>query len=216
MKSILRGGSSGFSIFALFLPAALYLCICSLYSIISASLISRSLSWIGSMRYRQRVSRPLPEDARAVTKRKRLAFTGRLLYMPVTFGMATESTVSDPSSKMSESSAESDFLTTFLSRSGRLSTILCEKVGSSSSISCPSITSVSSQTSFVESGVDAELLPSFLRNEVFDLFDVFEGIEMLIPCSFASWKKVLMVTPVPCARRHLSYCLSVSSAEYSG
>ena len=38
---------------------------------------------------------------------------------------------------------------------------------------------------------------------------IFEA-EMSIPASFASWKKVAMVTPLPFAERHLSYCLSVS------
>ena len=38
----------------------------------SASLISLRRSWMGSTRCRQRLRRPLPDEARAVMKRKRL------------------------------------------------------------------------------------------------------------------------------------------------
>ena len=72
MKSIFIGGSSGFSMSTFFFPAALYSASLCLYSITSASLISRRRSWIGSTRCRQRLSRPFPDDALAVTKRKRL------------------------------------------------------------------------------------------------------------------------------------------------
>ena len=69
MKSIRIGGSSGFSISTFFLPAALYSASLCLYSMTSASLISRRRSWMGSTIYRQSARRPLPEEALAVTNR---------------------------------------------------------------------------------------------------------------------------------------------------
>ena len=58
------------------------------------------------------------------------------------------------------------------------------------------------------------LEPKFQKSkEPFSMLWIFEA-EMSIPASFASWKKVAMVTPLPFAERHLSYCLSVSRWSY--
>lgn len=46
-----------------------------------------------------------------------------------------------------------------------------------------------------------------------DLGDLGDFVTKFIPASFASWKKVLMVIPVPVALRHLLYCVSVSCSE---
>ena len=76
MRRSLRGGSSGFWRAFLFL-AALYSFILALYSSRSAMLRLRSWLWMGSMRLRHRVRRPLPEEARAVMKVKRFGRTVR-------------------------------------------------------------------------------------------------------------------------------------------
>ena len=71
------GGPSGFSRDFLFLEA-LYSLSLDLYSSRSASLSWRSSSWMGSMRFRQRVRRPLPADALAVMNVKRFGWIMRL------------------------------------------------------------------------------------------------------------------------------------------
>ena len=79
-----------------------------------------------------------------------------------------------------------------------------EKVGSSSSCS---ISAVSAISAFSAECVCADFV------DIADIADL-EPVEvtMEMPASFAFWKKVLMVTPVPCALRQRSYCLSVSAA----
>lgn len=57
---------------------------------------------------------------------------------------------------------------------------------------------------------------SILSPDSFDDFDnlIISGRTLTeMPASLASWKKVLMVTPVPWARRHLSYWSSVFLAS---
>ena len=76
---------------------------------------------MGSTRCRQRLSRPLPDDALAVTKRKRLGNTERRSYTPLMWGIQAERTVSVPRRRMSESASELLTVAIFLRKSGRSS-----------------------------------------------------------------------------------------------
>ena len=154
---------------------------------------------MGSARWRQRASRPLPEEAEAVTKRKRFGYTSRSAYMPLTEGRQAERTVREPRRRMSASGSELAAAVIFWRKAGRSERMSGVNAGMGSW----SVKSTESTVSTISAGVDSV--------DIVDIVDLGRGTETEMPWSFASWKKVRMVMPWPLALRQRSYCRSVSS-----
>ena len=105
-----------------------------------------------------------------------------------------------------------------------IGTYLSDIVSAWTSIRGENPNEVSSSISAVsaESAISALLLSAemdgagesaeWLFADFAEVADIADLVTRLIPASLAFWKKDLMVTPVPWARRHLSYCLSHSDS----
>ena len=163
-----------------------------------------------------------------MTKKYIIGAQSSLSYSPTTLLRVADRQAKAPMSIMSRSSSEIQLLNTSFKNDGRESYISIGKCGSSASSKIhfdPTTPdwnfgfldfwiSEVVPSAFPDPSFRFLLEPKFQKSkEPFSMLWIFEA-EMSIPASFASWKKVAMVTPLPFAERHLSYCLSVSRWSY--